>query len=55
MKTRTIISWTLRILIAIIFLQTLYFKFTAHPDSVHIFSELGIEPYGRIGVGIFEL
>lgn len=55
MKTLKIISWTLRITIAIIFLQTLYFKFTAHPDSVHIFSSLGIEPYGRIGVGVFEL
>lgn len=55
MKTLKIISWTLRITIAIIFLQTLYFKFTAHPDSVHIFSSLGLEPYGRIGVGVFEL
>jgi len=49
------ISLVLRIVIAIIFLQTLYFKFTAHPDSVHIFSALGLEPYGRIGLGIVEL
>jgi putative oxidoreductase len=55
MKTTTIFSWILRIGIAIIFLQTLFFKFTAHPDSVHIFTELGVEPYGRIGVGIVEL
>jgi uncharacterized membrane protein YphA (DoxX/SURF4 family) len=40
---------------AIIFLQTLYFKFTAHPDSVYIFSKLGMEPWGRIGVGVAEL
>ena len=40
---------------AIILLQTLYFKFTAHPDSVHIFSLLGVEPYGRVGLGIVEL
>jgi hypothetical protein len=40
---------------AIILLQTLYFKFTAQPESVYIFSKLGIEPYGRIGSGIFEL
>lgn len=55
MKTSNILSWILRIGIAIIFLQTLFYKFTAHPDSVHIFSELGAEPYGRIGVGIMEL
>ena len=40
---------------AVILLQTLYFKFTAHPDSVHIFSMLGLEPYGRIGIGVAEL
>ncbi|MBK9735199.1 MAG: DoxX family protein [Saprospiraceae bacterium] len=40
---------------AVILLQTLYFKFTAAPVSVHIFSTLGIEPWGRIGSGIVEL
>ena len=39
---------------ALILLQTLYFKFTAAPESVFIFSELGIEPYGRIGTGALE-
>lgn len=55
MKPLNILSLVLRIGIAIIFIQTLFYKFTAHPDSVHIFSELGAEPYGRIGVGIMEL
>jgi predicted membrane protein len=45
----------LRILTALIFLQTLYFKFTASPESVFIFSTLGMEPYGRIGSGVAEL
>ena len=45
----------IRIIIAVILLQTLYFKFTAHPDSVYIFSVLGLEPYGRIGSGVAEL
>lgn len=45
----------LRIVVAIILLQTLRFKFTAHPDSVYIFSKVGLEPYGRIGIGILEL
>lgn len=44
-----------RIVAAVIMLQTLYFKFTAQPESVYIFSTLGIEPYGRIGSGIAEL
>lgn len=43
------------IIASLILLQTLYFKFTAHPDSVHIFMEMGVEPFGRIGLGIFEL
>ncbi|MEM8527895.1 MAG: DoxX family protein [Bacteroidota bacterium] len=55
MKTKNTISLLLRLVVAVIFVQTLYFKFTGHPDSVHIFSELGVEPYGRIGLGIVEL
>lgn len=55
MSAKVIFSWILRLTVAVILLQTLYFKFTAHPDSVHIFSALGIEPWGRIGLGIVEL
>lgn len=44
-----------RIIIAVILIQTLRFKFTAHPDSVYIFTKVGIEPYGRIATGIAEL
>lgn len=47
--------WLLRILAAAIMLQTLYFKFTAAPESVFIFQTLGLEPYGRIGIGVLEL
>lgn len=45
----------LRIILALILIQTLRFKFTAHPDSVYIFEQVGLEPYGRIGIGIIEL
>ncbi len=45
----------LRIVVAIILIQTLRFKFTAHPDSVYIFTKVGLEPVGRIGIGIAEL
>ncbi len=52
---KTSFMWLLRILAAVILLQTLYFKFTAHPQSVELFTTLGMEPWGRIGTGIFEL
>ncbi len=52
---KTILSWVLRITVAIILSQTLYFKFTGAPESIHIFSSLGVEPYGRIITGILEL
>src|SRR5690606_38660416 len=45
----------LRCIPAIIMLQTLWFKFTAHPDSVYIFSQLHVEPAGRILAGVAEL
>lgn len=50
-----IISWVLQIAAAIILLQTLYFKFSGHPESVELFTKLGVEPWGRIGTGILEL
>ncbi len=50
-----IIIYIARFGAAAILLQTLFFKFTAAPESVYIFSTLGIEPYGRIGSGIAEL
>jgi uncharacterized membrane protein YphA (DoxX/SURF4 family) len=52
---KTIFIWVLRILAAVILLQTLYFKFTAHPQSVKLFTILGMEPWGRIGTGVCEL
>jgi uncharacterized membrane protein YphA (DoxX/SURF4 family) len=53
--TKTIFIWFLRLLAAVILLQTLYFKFTAHPQSVALFTTLDMEPWGRIGTGIAEL
>ncbi|MDF1812113.1 MAG: DoxX family protein [Verrucomicrobiales bacterium] len=54
-KLFTYIDWTLRIIVAVILGQTLFFKFSGAPESVEIFTKLGIEPYGRIGIGIAEL
>lgn len=55
MKTITIFLWIARLAAAFIMLQTLYFKFTAQPESVFIFSSIGLEPWGRIGTGVAEL
>jgi uncharacterized membrane protein YphA (DoxX/SURF4 family) len=55
MKLNSTMLWILRIIAAVILLQTLYFKFTAHPESVALFSKLHAEPWGRIGTGILEL
>jgi uncharacterized membrane protein YphA (DoxX/SURF4 family) len=49
------LSWVAQIIAAIILAQTLFFKFTAAPESVALFTKLGVEPYGRIGAGIMEL
>jgi uncharacterized membrane protein YphA (DoxX/SURF4 family) len=54
-KTMTIITWVVRLLAAVILLQTLYFKFTGAEESKYIFTALGAEPWGRIGSGIMEL
>ena len=54
MMNKTLIL-ALRIAVAIILIQTLRFKFTAHPDSIYIFTKVGLEPFGRIGIGILEL
>jgi len=45
----------LKIVLAALLIQTLRFKFTAHEDSVYIFNKLGMEPWGRILIGVFEL
>lgn len=52
---KTIFIWALRIVAAAILIMTLYFKFTAHPQSVKLFTILGMEPWGRIGTGVCEL
>jgi putative oxidoreductase len=64
-----VFSWACRIVAAVILLQTLFFKFTAAPESIYIFTKLGmfihsyvpfasigaVEVSARIGSGIMEL
>ncbi|MFH1499668.1 MAG: DoxX family membrane protein [Verrucomicrobiota bacterium] len=47
--------WIVRIVVALILLQTLFFKFTGAPESVYIFETVGQEPWGRYGSGVVEL
>jgi len=56
------VSWLLQLIVAGILLQTLFFKFTGAEESVYIFTSVGkflgisaVEPWGRIGSGVFEL
>lgn len=54
-KTMVVVSWVCRLAASAILLQTLYFKFTGAPESVYIFTKVGIEPWGRIASGVAEL
>jgi hypothetical protein len=55
LNASAVASWILQLAVAGILLQTLFFKFTGAPESVYIFSTLGIEPWGRFGTGAMEL
>lgn len=50
-----LLTWALQLAVAGILLQTLFFKFTGAPESVYIFSTLGMEPFGRYASGAAEL
>ncbi|PYV71463.1 MAG: DoxX family protein [Acidobacteria bacterium] len=63
------LSWACRAIAAVILLQTLFFKFTAAPESVYIFTKVGefvhgyaqflpvemVQASARIGSGVMEL
>jgi hypothetical protein len=52
------VSWACRIAVAVILLQTLFFKFTGAEESKYIFTTLlgpELESVGRIGSGVVEL
>jgi uncharacterized membrane protein YphA (DoxX/SURF4 family) len=54
-RSLNLTSWGCQIIGAVVLGQTLFFKFSAAPESVYIFTKVGLEPYGRIGSGIAEL
>jgi len=54
-KSKKIVTWILRLLAALIMLQTLFFKFTGAEESIYIFKQIGMEPWGRYLTGTVEL
>jgi len=52
---RLVISWAAQIVAAGIMGQTLFFKFTGASEAVALFEQLGVEPWGRLGLGVIEL
>ena len=54
-KNQKTVSWIAQLVVAVLFLQTLFFKFTGAPESIYIFEQLGAEPWGRYATGVIEL
>ena len=54
-KAANIAAWVLAIIAAVIMAQTLFFKFSGAPEPVHIFTTLGVEPWGRWFAACSEL
>jgi hypothetical protein len=54
-RNARIASWICQVVVAVILLQTLFFKFTGAEESIWIFEQLGAEPWGRLGSGAVEL
>ncbi len=48
-------TWALQALAALIMAQSLFFKFSAAPESLYIFEKVGLGDAGRIGTGVAEL
>lgn len=53
--TSKFFSWTAQLVAIAIMGQSLYYKFSGAEESVRLFAELGMEPEGRMIIGILEL
>lgn len=51
----TIITWIFRIALAALYLMMSIPKFAGQEITVHIFTTLGVEPWGRILTGLIEV
>jgi len=52
---KVLFEWLLSILAAFLLLQTLFYKFSGSDESVYIFTQVGMEPWGRYASGVVEL
>lgn len=52
--TLLVLSWAVKLYVAIMLLQSMYYKIIEVADWVFLFAELGMEPYGRWVVAIYE-
>ncbi|MEO0444610.1 MAG: DoxX family protein [Verrucomicrobiota bacterium] len=55
MKALLVIRIVATVIAVVILGQTLPYKFSGAQESVDLFTKLGLEPFGRIGIGIAEL
>lgn len=54
-KAITITTWIFQAIGGLILLQASVFKFIGAPETIQIFTLIGIEPWGRILIGIAEV
>lgn len=54
-KSQKRASWILQVVVAAILGQTLFFKFMGSEETRALFELFGVEPWGRIAVGVAEL
>jgi len=54
MRKETIFIWLFRIALAVLYLMMSLPKFSGQDITIHIFSTLGVEPWGRILTGVIE-
>jgi len=54
-KLKINLELIIKIIVAFIMAQTLFFKCTGAEESIYIFATLGVEPWGRYLTGISEL
>ena len=47
-------SWIAQLIAAGILAQAAFFKLTSAPESIALFGRLGVDPWGRYAVGIYE-
>lgn len=55
MRWRSYFAKAVWLIAPVIFLQSLFFKFSSAPESVYIFTKVGMEPWGRYMTGGLEL